>query len=89
MALTGILTIEKNGMEEIYPQCYARIMVGTSTKYDTIVILNFYATRSVREIEGDPVQQKQYIIEIPGGPCWTDIYTDLKALPEFITWSDI
>jgi hypothetical protein len=89
MALTGNLTIQKDGIEEIYPQCYARIMVGTSTKYDTDAIVNFYATRSVRETQGEPVQQKQYFIENAGGVSWVEVYTYLKSLPEFAAWSDI
>lgn len=89
MALTGILTIQKDGMEEIYPQCYMRIMVSTSTKYDTSPIVHFYATQAVREAEGEPVQQKRYIMEGSGGVSWAEVYTYLKTLPEFAGWSDI
>ena len=89
MALTGTLTIEKEGVEQSYPECYTRIMVATSTKYDTAIVLNFYATQADREAEGSPVQQRYYTLGVFEGTLYSAIYTHLKTLPEFEVWSDI
>jgi hypothetical protein len=88
MALTGNLTAEQAAVKYDFPNCYARIMIVTTTKDEARIIMNFYADSSARAQEAAPVLQKEYVTLPLDGAAWPAGYTYLKTLPEFIGWSD-
>ena len=89
MALTGKLTVEKDGVQVEYPNCYARIMIVTSVKEDARIIVNFYSDVSERAEEAVPVAQKEYVCPTLNGAAWPAGYEYIKTQPEFSDWVDI